>query len=71
MADMESKIRRTLVLVREALGALEADPELFGEAVKRAAAAARRPMVVPAEHPEVTLRRIERVLAGALKRLEG
>lgn len=70
MADLETKIRRTLALVREAIRAVETDPGVFREAVKRAREATASPLMIPAENPDVALRQIERVLARALEHLE-
>lgn len=71
MADLETKIRRALSLVREAIRAIEADPEVVREAVKRIKETAGSPLMIPAENPDVILRQIERILASALDRMEG
>lgn len=70
MADIETKIRRTLRLVREAIRAVEADPAVFREAVRRVRETAANPLLIPADDPEIVLRQIERVLASALAALE-
>jgi hypothetical protein len=71
VADIEMKIRRTLALVREALRAFEADPEVFREAVKRAERVAGSALAIPQDKPDVILREIERILSDALERLQG
>lgn len=70
MADIETRIRRTLRLVRDATRAVEADPEVFREAVRRVEMTNGGPLAIPADGPDVILREIERVLSSALERLE-
>jgi CO dehydrogenase/acetyl-CoA synthase gamma subunit (corrinoid Fe-S protein) len=69
MAEIETRIRSSLRLVREAIRAVEADPELFREAVERIEKANGAPLAIPAEKPDAILREIERILANALDRL--
>ena len=70
MADVETKIRRTLTLVREAIKAIEADPGTFNDAVRRLEADANRDLMIPKDRPEAALKEIERILANALERLD-
>jgi hypothetical protein len=70
MADVETKIKRTLAPVREAIKAIEADAETFNEAVRRLEAHANRSFEIPADRPEAALKEIERILANALERLD-
>lgn len=71
MADIETRIRESLRLVRVAIRAVETDTEVFREVIERAEREVQTPLAIPAETPDVMLRKIERVLANALKRLEG
>ena len=71
MADIETRIRRTLAFVRDAIRAVEADPEVFREAVERVEKANGSQLVIPKDKPDMILRQIERVLSSALERLGG
>lgn len=70
MADIETRIARTLQLVREAIRAVEADPEVFRQAVERVEKANGGRLAIPADKPDVILREIERILSSALERLQ-
>jgi len=70
MADIKTRIRSTLQLVREAIRAVDADPE-FREAIERVEKADDGPLALPADRPEVILGQIERTLSRALERLDG
>jgi hypothetical protein len=70
MDDLEAKIRRTLGLVRDAIRALEADPDVLREAVECLEKTNGSPLAIPGDKPDVILREIERLLASALERLE-
>lgn len=71
MADIEMRIRESLRLVRVAIRAVETDTEVFREVIESAEREVASPLAIPADTPDVILRKIERVLANALKRLEG
>jgi len=54
-----------------AIRAIEADTEAFRGIIERAEREVETPLAIPADAPDVILRRIERILANALRRLEG
>lgn len=70
MADIETRIRESLRVVRVAIRAVETDTEGFREVIERVEREFEGPLGIPADTLDVILRKIERLLANALKRLE-